>query len=436
MATKKQSGNVTAMRLRRGRDRGAIAAIDLGASKATCIIARVSAEQSSGQSSAEIIGVGRHGAPMRAGGGIAVDDAEFGLTRAIEGAERMANTRIDEAYVAAPGRYLHSRRIGVDLEIADGVITREDVKNTLREGGVLAASPECAILHAMPIAYHVDSECAFDDPVGLSGSVLSTELLGLSMRESARDNLAALVERCGLSAKAFIAAPMAAGESCLIEDERELGVLLIDIGASATNFAVYDDGALIECGGVAIGGANITKDIAQIFGAPLSQAERIKTFHGAALMGSGDEHRFIDFPQMGEGGESLRASRADLCEVIIPRMEEVFELVDARISRNMRMRSGLRRAVITGGGSLLLGAREVAEKVLGMKTRTGRPITLPGAPDAATAPGFAVCAGVIQFVVNNAASEKFPLGVSGQSPHSLTGPALLGGVEAWLRAKF
>ena len=119
----------------------------------------------------------------------------------------------------------------------------------------------------------------------------------------------------------------------MLDDEKELGVVVIDIGASAASFAVYDNGCLVDCGGVKIGGAHITKDIAQIFGAPLGQAERIKTLHGAGLIGAGDEHRLIDFPQLGDAAESARASQADLCEVIIPRMEEIFELVAERSGR-------------------------------------------------------------------------------------------------------
>ena len=222
----------------------------------------------------------------------------------------------------------------------------------------------------------------------------------------------------------------------MLEDEKELGVVLIDIGASSTDFAVYDGGALVECGGVAVGGGHITRDIAQIFGAPLAHAERVKTLYGSALMGPGDEHRFIDFPQLGVPGETARASRAEISEVILPRLEEIFELVCEQLPDDGMRRSGLRRAVLTGGGSLLVGAREVAERALGMKSRLGRPAQIAGSPEAASAPGFAVCAGLIQHYANSGETSENRLGVLRQSPHAGGNSSVLGNVEAWLRAKF
>ncbi len=425
--------------LRRKRDHRVIAGVDIGASKVACFIAALTPEsgpESGNEFGAEVIGVGCCGLPPRASAGRSMDHLEVSLRRAVEAAERMAGVEINAAHIAVPGRLACARRIGVDLEIADGVITEDDVDDARNEGAALAAPPEYVALSASPIAYRVDSEAVYDDPVGCAGALLSAELLGLSVRESALDNLAALAERCGLSATEFSPAPAAAAESCLLEDEKELGVVLIDIGAASTGYAVYDDGALVDCGGVGIGGGHITRDIAQIFGARLSDAERIKTLHGAALIGPGDEHRFVDFPQLGDGADPSRASRADLCEVIIPRMEEIFELVAERLPSDQRGRQTLRRAVITGGGSLLLGAREIAEKTLAMKTRIGRPLSIIGAPEAGAAPGFSVCAGLILRAASNSSSRKFFLGGAGQSRHAFEKRAIFGGAGRWLRAKF
>ena len=421
--------------LRRKRDNRVIAGVDLGASKVACFIAELTPE-SDDSFGAEIIGVGCCGLPLRAGAGRSIDQLEASLRRAVDAAERMAGVEIRTAHVAVPGRLTRARRIGVDLEIADGVVTEDDVEDALSEGAGLAAAPDCAALSARAIAYRIDSDAIYDDPVGRAGALLSAELLGLSARESVIDNLSSIVERCGLAAAEFVPAPAAAAESCLIEDEKELGVVLIDIGAASTGYAVYDDGALVDCGGVAVGGGHITRDIAQIFGAPLADAERIKTLHGAALIGPGDEHRFVDFPQLGDGADPSRASRADLCEVIIPRMEEIFELVAKRLPNDARGRTNLRRAVITGGGSLLVGAREIAERALAMKARIGRPLSIIGAPEAGAAPGFSVCAGLILNAALKSARAKFFLGETRQSRHALSKPAILGGAGRWLRAKF
>ncbi len=420
---------------RRRKDQYTIAALDIGASKIACFIARVAHEPDL-PPQAEIIGVGCHGAAVKQREAACPEQLEANIRKAVAAAERMANIRIDRVLVAVPGKMLHTRRIGVDLDIADGVVTQEDIEDCLQEGARLTAPPECRALHAVATAYRLDGEEVFNHPAGLNGAMLSTEMLGVAAPQSTLDNLSTLVERCSLTPDEFVAAPAAAAEATLIEDEKDLGVILIDIGGQSTGYAVYDNGALVDCGGVGVGGGHITKDIAQIFNTPLGQAERIKTLYGAALIGPGDEHRLVDFPQLGPGSDHARASRADLCEVIIPRMEEIFELVLARQSSDPLHRTGLRRAVVTGGGGLLVGAREIAEKVLSMKARLGRPIAIPGAPDAAAAPGFAVCAGVIQCYINSAGGDQFALGVAGQSPHGLSQSAFLGGVEAWLRQKF
>jgi cell division protein FtsA len=412
-----------------------VAAIDIGAAKVACMIARLVSEPGF-PLYAEIIGVGHHGAPVRSKQAASLEHIETGIRGAVEAAERMAGERIRRVSVGVAGKYIRTRRIGVDVDIPGGLVTEEDIEDSLAEGASIVAADDCAALHAIATAYKADGEEFVADPVGLNASLLSTQMLGVAARQSVLDNLSSLIERCGLIAEEFVAAPYAAAEATLIEDEKDLGVVMIDIGAASTGYAVYDNGVMINCGGVGVGGHHITKDIAQIFGAPLAQAERIKTLHGAALFGPGDEHRFIDYPEIGVAKEFARVSRADLCEVIIPRVEEIFELVAEKLSDDEMRCSGLRRAVITGGGSLLVGAREIAERTLSMKSRLGRPIAIAGAPEAAGAPGFAVCAGVIQNFVNSGGEWKSGLGVLNQSPHSLSQSSLFGGVHAWLRAKF
>ena len=412
-----------------------IAAIDIGASKVSCFIARLSVEPGLAPH-VDLLGVGQHGLPAFSKLATNPVAIEKSLRNAVDCAERMAETQISEACIAVSGRYLRTRKVGVDLELAGGVVTQDDINDSFCEGLQIAAHEGYAALHASPIRYKVDGAEIFSDPTGFSGGVLSTELLGVGARESVLDNLTTLVERSGLAVDAFAAAPVAAAEACLIEDEKELGVVFVDIGASSTGFALYDNGALIECGGVPLGGGHITKDIAQIFGTPLAHAERVKTLHGAALIGAGDENRCIDFPQLGVVGENVRASRADLCEVIIPRLEEIFELVLAQLPEDTLRRGALRRTVISGGGSLLVGARETAERVLSMKARIGRPIAIPGAPEAAYAPGFSVCAGLIQNYINLHAEGHSALGVSRQSLQQDFHSTITGGVGAWLRARF
>ncbi|HXI86755.1 MAG TPA: cell division FtsA domain-containing protein, partial [Parvularculaceae bacterium] len=224
-------------------------------------------------------------------------------------------------------------------------------------------------------------------------------------------------------------------EAVLVEDERELGAILLDIGARTTDYAVFERGALVACGGVPLGGEHVTRDIAHAFGAPLKDAERIKTLYGAALTGAGDENKLVDIPQLGGEGEVMRISRAELCAVITPRLEEVFELAAEKLPSDSRAMHGVRRLILTGGGSLLIGARETAERILKMKTRLGRPTGLAGAPDAATAPQFAVCAGLIQLAAKQK-EERIDPRATPIAPMRAAGGGLLAGVGQWLKENF
>lgn len=424
-----------AKQLRPARDRGLVAAIDIGGSKVACVIAQLT-PVFNGEVEPDVVGVGQHGGVCRN----KRPDVEASLRAAVEAAERMAGERIRRVYVAASGRSLGSRRIAVDLDISGGVVTEDDVEECLAQGSAAAAPEGATPLYASKIRFLVDGEPA-DDPIGLSGGVLGAEMLGLSVRDSYAENIEALVGRCGLEVEGLIAGPSAAADSVLIDDEKDLGVIMIDIGAKSTDFALYERGALLACGGIAVGGDHITRDIAQIFGSPIAKAERLKTLYGSVLTGAGDEHRFVDFPQLGDENEVARHSRTELAQVIAPRFEEILELTLAALPQSAAARRAIRRAVLTGGGSLIVGARESAERVIGVKTRLGRPAPLAGAPETATAPQFAAVVGVIQAAAhgrtpNARAARGHGAGTGGGAAGARALGGVFGNVGAWLRSNF
>ncbi|MEO0400547.1 MAG: cell division protein FtsA [Pseudomonadota bacterium] len=439
-----------AKRRTRTKDSRLIAAVDIGGAKASCVIAAL-APVGDGSFEPDVLGVGQYGAARRPANdahstapvsGLA--DLEVNLRGAVEAAERMAGEQIKSAYVAVPGRQLRCRRIGVDLALAGGVVTREDVSDCLAEAARNQAAGFTP-LHARAIRQFLDGEVLSGSAEGLVGDLLTAEILSLGVRETTATNIEGLLHRCGLEADGFVAAPFAAGEATLIDDEKELGAVLIDMGARHTDYAVYDRGALVAVGGIALGGENITRDIAHVFGATIAAAERAKTFHGSALSDPGDEHRLVDFPQLGGAGETERQSRAALSAVIASRLEEIFEkLVEAMTRQQGEGALGVRRVVLTGGGSLLLGAAETAERVIGAKARLGRPVSLLGAPEAARAPQFASVIGVAQYAASGAAapaSNQNGLGpainIPGAERFMQTGGGrALAAMGSWLRANF
>ena len=417
-----------------------VAAIDVGGAKTACIVGLLTPIKDSGFE-IDVIGVGQHGAL----GSERSTGVETSLRNAVEAAERMAGERVGKAYVAVRGRSVRGRRIGVDLETAGGAVTAEDVRDCVAAGARAVATEGFSPLHALPIRYLVDGEPAFapggaEPPIGCAGDVLTAELLALGVRESAAANLETLIGRCGLELQGLVAAPIGAAEAVLTEDEKELGVIVLDMGARSTDFAVYDRGAPVACGAIGLGGEHVTRDIAQIFGSPLAHAERAKTLQGSALIGPGDENRLIDFPQLADRAEVERHSRAELASVIVSRLEETFELAFGAAAEAAQGRQTIRRAVLTGGASLLTGARETAERVMGVKTRLGRPASLAGAPDAATAPHFAAAIGVLAYVARNRASGANADLTGAQrglwSEKQVAAAGFVGGLASWLRANF
>ncbi|MGF1543075.1 MAG: cell division protein FtsA [Parvularculaceae bacterium] len=440
-----------AKRLRRAGDRKLIAAIDAGASKAACVIARLE-PVGDGRTEAEIVGVGQYGAPRRpvrggAAGAAQTDDhdeTETAMRAAIECAERMAGARAEAAFVAVSGRSLRSRRVGVEIETVGGCVTAEDVADCLKAGcdaaagtgagGDAALEAGVMALHAEPMRFLVDGEPCRGAPEGLAGDVLGAELLALTVRESVAANWEASLNRCGLELEAVVAAPYVAADAMLVPDEKELGVVFLDVGARSTNVAVFERGAVVGCGAVKLGGEHVTRDVAQIFGAPLADAERIKTLYGGVMSSAGDEHRLIDFPQLGDPSEVARHPRAELCAVVAPRFDEILEHAGVLADRLIGPGRSLRRAVLTGGASLTLGAREAAERTLGVKARLGRPARLAGAPEAASAPQFAVAIGVVQYAAKRRRGGAPSTPAVAAAAHAPA--AWFGGVGAWLRQNF
>jgi len=416
-----------ARHLKPARDKGVIAAIDIGGSKAACVIAECSLHANGVD--ADILGVGQHGCLERE----KAADLATSVRTSVELAENMAGERIRSAYVLAGGRSLGCRLLGVDLDLVGGCVTAEDVNDIMAEAAKEAAPEGSTPLHAKPVRYKIDDEPVIEDPIGLFGEVLAAEILGISVRDSYIANVEALLEQCSLNLDGVIARPFAAAEAVLIDDEKELGVILVDIGARTTDYAIYERGALVGCGGINVGGSHITRDIAQIFGSPIASAERIKTLHGSSISGQGDEHRLIDCPQLGSDEEATRISKSELTAVISPRIEEILELILAQAPK----RSSIRRAVLTGGGSLLVGIRETAENVFEVKTRIGRPNSLVGAPDVATAPQFAASIGAIQYAADLSTRPRH-LRMHALSPMSIGGASnsLLSAAGAWLKQNF
>ncbi|MEL6790412.1 MAG: cell division protein FtsA [Pseudomonadota bacterium] len=391
------------------RDGSLVASLDVGAAKTVCFIARMTPVDI-GPLDCEIIGAGHFGAPLDgspADEGMSRPDyrmppsfaaRERAIRHSVDAAEAMASERIEAVHVSVPAQSISCVRVAVDLDVSGGFVTAEDITDSLAEGVSLTTPDQCTSLHVSPIGYAIDGEMVGTDPRGMRGRRLTTFMLGINASENTLSTLRAVVEAAGLEVLGFIAGPLAGSEAILIDDEKDLGVLALDLGAHAVGYSLFSEGRMAGCGGCLPGAGFITRDISSAFSTPLAYAERQKILHGTVFGGAGDEHRFVDMAGFTPTDPRTRISKADMTDVIVPRMEEIYEAVTRKLVTDQLDLDRLRRIVLTGGGSQLHGLCEHVERAFSMKARLGRPDALHGLPEALTGPAFAVGVGVLRYL--------------------------------------
>ena len=373
------------------KNANAIAAVDLGASKAACLIALM--DPARPDAPPKIIGAAcRPVSSARAG--LALSEVEASIRAAVGAAEEKAGVMVRKALLAISGRRVRSRRLIVETALAGRVATLEDLAATRAAGAEAAAPDDFEVLHALPIAFSVDGDGGWMDPCGLSGDVLELDMLGVSARASAVRHLETAVEAAHLEVCGVAAAPYASALATTISEERDLGCLVLDMGASETGFAAFERGRLVACGAAPLGGEHVTRDIARVFGVAAADAERLKVVHGSCIADARDMET-ARARALGDGGE-LEIDQGALRAVIAPRVEETFEQVRLRAAEAGVDARVIRHIVLTGGASALTGSREVAERVFGRGARLGKPIFADGAPASASGPAYAAVYGTLQ----------------------------------------
>ncbi len=378
---------------------GVVGVLDIGSSKTACFIAR-SGDVTRG--SIRVAGVGHQSSKGLRGGSIVdLDATEMAVRQAIEQAERMAGTSINAVTLNYCGPSLRAQTMRGMAAINGREITDRDVKRVLKTALASWQDDERVVIHAIPQRYSVDDNIDVRDPRGMFATRLGVELCIVSADRSPLRNLALIVDRCRLDLRSIVATPYAAGLSALVDDEIHLGATVIDMGAGATSFAVFCDGALAHLGVVPYGGQHVTNDIARGLSTPMAAAERIKTMYGTVLDGPDDDFEMIDCPGMCDdpGIRTDQAPRAVLTSVIRPRLEEIFEMVRAQMEKGGVYRDAGERVVLVGGASQLDGVRELSGRILNKQVRLGRPLRLTGLGDAVNGAGFSATAGTLHHVI-------------------------------------
>ena len=378
--------------------RGEVAAVlDIGTSKIACFIGVLDPD-----TGVQLLGIGHHASNgIKCGAVVDMVAAETAIRSAVEKAERRAGFTISAVTVNVSTRTLASQHLTADTKFASGEVADRDLKRVLPTALAEFDEPEHTMLHALPLNWSVDDTRGIRDPRGMFGAHLGVDMHFVTAGVGVLRNLAHCVERCHLRIKTMVATPMAAGYGALVDDELDLGVTVIDMGAGITTASVFRERSLIFVDSVAIGGGHVSTDIARGLTTTLEGAERIKSLYGSALGSSKDDTQMISCPPMGDiggqPGEPHLQSRALLTSIVRSRLEETFEILRDRLKDTGMDEYAGRRIVLTGGASQLSGAADLAEIIFGKRVRIGRPHGLLGLSDTASGPDFAVAAGLIKY---------------------------------------
>ncbi|MDX2028040.1 MAG: cell division protein FtsA [Alphaproteobacteria bacterium] len=431
-----------------GRPRAAqgevLAALDIGSSKIACFIARAD-----GDGPPRVIGIGHQLAEgMRNGAVVNIEALQQAISSTVATAEHMSGETIQRVIVNISGAQLVSQTATIELPLHGREVTDSDLHRIMAQGHIMA--PEDAqghaleLIHVLPVGYALDHQKGIREPVGMIGHMLQAQIHLISAAFGPVRTLATAIARCHLDVEKLVAAPYASGLACLVEDEMDLGSLIIDMGAGTTSFAVFFEGHAVYTDGIPIGGAHVTSDIARGLTTSLVHAERLKTLYGNALSGAMDSREIIDVPQIGEEApeHANHIPKSQLVGIIQPRLEEIFELVRSRLEKSGFSDIAGRRVVLTGGASQLPGVRELAQKVLDKQVRLGRPLrvartspsggrskgaSLTGLAEATSGPAFATTAGLL------AAALQPEMAAPGRFGELVSSGAMLSRIGQWIR---
>jgi len=380
--------------VRRALRTGPFGVLDVGSTKITCLIGRVDHD---GQ--IRVLGWGmRQSRGVRGGGITDLEAAEHAVRGAVGDAETKADHRLRSVTVNLTCGLPESRLFNVQWPVGGRPVTELDVRRVVQEGRSRAYFEGRETIHTLPLGFAVDGVPGVADPRGLHCDTLSARLHVIDAASTALRNLETTVLRCELEMSELVSAPMAAGLSALVEDERQLGATVIDMGGGTTGIAVFSEGQLLHMAQIPVGGVHVTNDLARFLSTPVADAERLKTVYGTAASSPDDEREILSVPLVGEEGHRFaKVPRSQLVKVIGPRLEETFELIRDRIEAAGLAREAGTRVVLTGGASQLSGVREMAGRILDRQIRLGRPVPLRGLADDVSGPGFATAAGLLSW---------------------------------------
>lgn len=371
-------------------DRNLIVGLDIGTSKVVAIAAQIQPE-----GTVKIIGVGQHvSRGLKKGVVVNIDSTMQAIQRAIEEVELMADCKINTVYSGIAGSHVKSLNSHGMVKIKDAEVSQMDVDRVVETARAIALPADQQILHILTQEFIIDGQEDVREPLGMSGMKLEVKVHIVTGAVAAAQNIVKCIKRCGLEVSDLILQPLASSVAVLTEDEKELGVCLVDIGGGTTDIAVFKGGSIRHTAVIPIAGDQITNDIAVALRTPTQSAEEIKVKHGCALRQLADPREVVDVPAV-DGREPRQLSTQALTEVIEDRVEEIYEFVQQELRRSgmeSMIASGI---VITGGAAQMKGMVELGEEIFHTSVRLGLPSHVEGLSEVVGNPRYATCIGLV-----------------------------------------
>jgi cell division protein FtsA len=413
-----------------------VAALDIGSARTTAVIAEVVGDLPRNPV-LRLLGVGQaRTTGLRRGVVSDIEETTQSIRKALQDAERMAGAVVQSLYVGIAGEHVRAMTSKGIVAVNGDEITRSDVERVNEVARAQAIPQDRELLHAIPQEYSVDRNGGVRDPVGMVGTRLETEVYLVTIGSSPATNLRRAVQKAGYSVKELVVEPLASSLAVLTEDEKELGVLLVELGAGTTDFAVFHEGKIRHLGMLGYGGANVTNDIVHGLGLTQNDAERIKERYGCAYEPLVDASEVIELPSTVTQGYR-QIPRELLAHIIHQRIDEIFGMVRKELESAdlvSRLAAGV---VLTGGAAAMQGVAELANDVFGLGVRVGSPAAgLEGLRDAVDAPRFATVVGLAHY---GALRASLQTGTRVRRDRASAGPAvdkIAARVRTWLQDFF
>ncbi|MFZ0257702.1 MAG: cell division protein FtsA [Gammaproteobacteria bacterium] len=381
-------------------DRNLIVGLDIGTSKVAAIVGAVSPA-----GELEIIGIGYHPSRgLKKGVVVNIESTVQSIQRAVEEAELMAGCQIHSVYAGIAGSHIRSLNSHGIVAIRDKEVGPGDLDRVIDAARAVAIPADQKVLHILPQEFIIDNQEGIKEPIGMSGVRLESKVHLVTGAVSAAQNIVKCVRRCGLEVNDIILEQLASSQAVLTEDERDLGICLVDIGGGTTDLAVFSEGAVRHTAVIPIAGDQVTNDIAVALRTPTQFAEELKIKYACALAQLASAEETIEVPSVGDR-PPRRLARQTLAEVVEPRYEELLSLVQAELRRSGLEELAAAGIVLTGGSAKMEGAVELAEEIFHMPVRLGEPHTVSGLKDVVRNPVYATGVGLLLFGLQNNAGR-------------------------------